>query len=269
MTDQLHRPKPSVLLVLRVNALSSEERLVSDTSCWGSVKTLKEPPVQVSAADSWGFPDIDLFFIRLLSSTYTMLCDWWVLQHGRCNERVYTNARTSWPHRPSALEVQWMLCRLLVLKLKSTQPCQKRACCHPRCYPRNQIFPSMKCKYLPSSDAITIKHCSFRTIWHTVGILKEHIWDKSLKKNIHSLWLYLDMLNLSAGCFKDLQCQWSSHLDFVIKKKICRNRAELQNTQQGIQNIGATLFCHKLILIYCIWVTFSQNGLLRCNSHFS
>lgn len=46
-----------------VNALSSERRLARETSCCAvtrSAKTPEEPPVQVSAADSWGCPDIDL-----------------------------------------------------------------------------------------------------------------------------------------------------------------------------------------------------------------
>lgn len=90
-----------------VNALSSERRLARETSCCAvtrSAKTPEEPPVQVSAADSWGCPDIDLlvFFIRLLSSTYTMRCDWCALQHRRCAARATpTHARTghnAWAH---------------------------------------------------------------------------------------------------------------------------------------------------------------------------
>lgn len=59
----------------------------------------EEPPVQVSAADSWGFPDIDLcFLIRVPSSTYSpTLRDWCVLQRRRGAGHWRTHIRV--PHR--------------------------------------------------------------------------------------------------------------------------------------------------------------------------
>lgn len=101
------RSKPAVLPVLRARGkcavvreeISKRGKLLRCLcALTRTVKTLARPPVQVSAADSWGFPDIDLFFIRVLSSTYTTLYDWCALQHRRCAKRVYTDARTPWPH---------------------------------------------------------------------------------------------------------------------------------------------------------------------------
>lgn len=66
----LIRSKPAVLPVLRARGkcavvreeISKRGKLLRCLcALTRTVKTLARPPVQVSAADSWGFPDIDLF----------------------------------------------------------------------------------------------------------------------------------------------------------------------------------------------------------------
>lgn len=61
-------------------------------------KTPAGPPVQVSAADSWVFPDIDLFFPRAVVLLHGALTDALSNTDAACGPRVYTDARTSWPH---------------------------------------------------------------------------------------------------------------------------------------------------------------------------
>lgn len=63
-----------------------------------TAKTSAGPPVQVSAADSWVFPDIDLFFPGAVVLLHGALTDALSNTDAACGPRVYTDARTSWPH---------------------------------------------------------------------------------------------------------------------------------------------------------------------------
>lgn len=130
MTDQIHRPKPAVLPVLRARC-RQRWRLARETSCWGSLrlgaftaKTPREPPVQVSAADSWGFPDIDLF-LSVCCRPPTPCCVTDALSNTDAAGYTWftpTHACRTWPHTHftvTVMETLWnwaphSLCRLAV-----------------------------------------------------------------------------------------------------------------------------------------------------------
>lgn len=79
MTDRIHRSAAAVLLVLRAQGkyavvreeISERDKLLRVSA---ALTRSAETPVQVSAADSWGYPDIDFFFIRLCGRPPTPPC---------------------------------------------------------------------------------------------------------------------------------------------------------------------------------------------------
>lgn len=108
--DEWSDPKAATIQFLRARskcAVVTEEISLRDKLLMGvsASEAPEEPPVQASTADSWGFPDIDLWFfflIRALSSTYYSVC------RADAVVSVYTDARTSVSHNVFIVHYNWL-----------------------------------------------------------------------------------------------------------------------------------------------------------------